>query len=179
MKAKLFFSVIAILVLASACATTQLATSPPEPSPDGPKILRVFGLYRLNKDGSGVEANIFKMSDGNYYFAPGRWYRVIVGASSRNKIVKLFNKVDVWYTTTPGNPVFNGTKTFEYDLSKINNCCTELWAPWSRSDANSPGYYQTFTLWVVDENGRISNSVTIGPIVVKGEGGPVVPPKAW
>jgi hypothetical protein len=162
------FALVAGLAL-SGCATTQ-SIAPVTASADSPKLLDAM-LYAPN------QAYVLMAKDGNYYFIPGKWYQFGAVVSSHNKIVKAFNKVDVWQEFASGSTI-TGTNTFEYDLSGIKNCCTRILAPWRRSTANDPGYYQTFTMWVVDENGRTSNSVTVGPIVIRGEGAPTIP-KTW
>ena len=53
-----------------------------------------------------------------------------------------------------------------------------VWATrWMNSFAYDPGWYATFTLRVVDDNGRASTSIAIGPIVVIGKD--VVPKAHW
>jgi hypothetical protein len=49
--------------------------------------------------------------------------------------------------------------------------------PWMNSLAYDPGWDATLTLWVVDDNGRASSSIAIGPIVVRGKS--VVPKAHW
>ena len=181
MKANKLFSIVVYLaaVIGAGCAAQTAMTVPTAEFPkEGPRLVyseNVGGLYLLF-NATPVE-KISKHS-GCYHIEPNKWYR-FVGAVVREyptRIIKVVNKVDIWQETATGKAL-NGSKTFEYDLSNIKDCCNNVWAPWSNSFAYTPGYYATFTMWVVDENGRTSNSVTIGPIVVKGEGGPVVPPK--
>lgn len=178
MKAIRPFLIIA-LVMISGCAAVQATTVvPPSEFPaEGPRIAS-GGLFEMN--GAVEGSPVLRENDGNFHLNPGNWYRFKASVSLKpSKIVKVFNKVDIWQEFASG-PTLNGSKTFEYDLSGINDCCDRVWAPWTNSFAYNQGWYATFTMWVVDENGRTSNSITIGPIVVKGQrGGPVVPPKVW
>jgi hypothetical protein len=43
--------------------------------------------------------------------------------------------------------------------------------------AYDPDWDATLTLWVVDDNGRASTSIAIGPIVIRGKS--VVPKAHW
>ena len=178
MRPKWFLPIISAILLASACATSQsmIVAPPGEPSPDKP---RLWGADLYEETGKDSSIYVPKSDDGNYYFATDKHYhfKASVSRAAKIRVVKVFNKVDIWREFASGKAL-NGTKTFEYDLSSINDCCLSVWAPWWNSFAYDPGYYATFTMWVIDESGRTSNSVTIGPIVVKSEGGSVVP-KAW
>ncbi len=170
--------IVSVILLASACATSQSMIEPPpgEPSPDKP---RLWGADLYEEAGKDSSIYVPKADDGNFYIAPDKHYRFKTSVSrmAKTKVVKVFNKVDIWRDFASGKAL-NGTKTYEFDLSKITDCCLSVWAPWWNSFAYPPGWYATFTMWVIDESGRTSNSVTIGPIVVKSEGGSV-PPKAW
>lgn len=177
MKANKLFLIIA-LVMISGCAAVQATTVvPPSEFPAEGPVITPHGLFPIN--GVVEDPPVLRENDGSFYLTPGQRYRFKAAVSLRSaKIVKMFNKVDIWREFA-SDPTLNGSKTFEYHLSGINDCCNTVWAVWSNSFAYDPGYYATFTMWVVDENGRTSNSITIGPIVVRGQGRPIVPPKAW
>ncbi len=162
MRMKPFLALIATVLVASACAPTQMA-APPAASPMGGPQIAAVGL---SQDQGGSYVTVPQSTDGNYYVAAGRWVRFSARTTPANsRIVKVVNRVDIWRELARGKTV-TGTRTFESELGNIANCCTEVYSSWM-SPSVYPGDYATFTMWVVDEAGHTSNAVIAGPIVVK------------
>lgn len=163
---------IVLTLLVGGCATTATVPSSAPPV-DGPR-LAARGLFEL--DAAGEPTSRVEKNADSYYTQVGKRYRLAADVQVGGpKIVRLHRRYEWWTRSATSDGLM---VAFDYadDLRHISDCCTSIWGAWLPERDTFELYYLKIILWVVDERGRTSNSVTFEPVVV---GSPGVPYMWW
>ncbi len=163
-----------VMLLLTSCATTTRVAVPAKGAALGSPRLTAGGLFELDQAGAPTRA--VRPQAGTYYTQVGKTYRLtaeVQGATS--KVVRLHRRYEWWTRTATVDGL---SIAFDYadDLRHIPECCTSIWGVWVPERETSALYYLKILLWVVDERGRVSNSVRLEPVVVGTRGDPYIWP---
>lgn len=168
MKANKLFLIIAVLVLASACATTQAVSTAPTSDPDAP-VLSLIGLFRVEMSESTNKAEVVERIHPSwsdiYVVRRGRTYQLRANVIAKEKGVDLVKIVQVTkWTSGRINGALDvpaGERHQEYTLTKDANLYY-IFAQWSPEHITyRTDQFHTFGLYVIDSNGRKSNIVSV------------------
>lgn len=153
-----------VMLLLASCATQTRVGVPGKVATVGSPQLTSRGLVEL--DLGGNQRGAIQPQGGMYYTQVGKAYRVIADVqAATSQIVRLYRRYE-WWTRTATTDGLLVAYDYADDLRHIPACCTSIWGGWVPERNTSALVYLKIHLWAADERARMSNSVSLAPIVV-------------
>lgn len=126
-------------------------------------VLVLRGLYKtLSPDSLSYDsADLVTPKDGRYEVETGQRYTLIADVISRSDALKKLVRKSSWTGLS-----FTGIPESDHTVREFNlppSCCSFVYALWFYDRVYNA---QTqFEIWVVDNSGRESNHISLGPVV--------------
>lgn len=148
------------------------ATTTPDVSIDGPKLVNPIGLYFYENGQWGKKVEVV---GGRYETEIGRTYRFTARVQRSHKLAKVYGFVE-WRR---GDQTLHRFPSKSNDVTVTNDDLSyphvPAWMGWTPTHRSDPSVYATLTIQVEDEKGQTSDIAVLTPVVVVE---PKVPPPA-